>query len=57
MYSNTAESDSFAHPIMDYNYIFADPVLGGELRWNTNALSFTNDQKTRSSRPSPATSR
>jgi LPS-assembly protein len=44
MYSDTPESDSFAHPIMDYNYIFADPILGGELRWNTNALSFTNDQ-------------
>jgi LPS-assembly protein len=44
MYSDTPESESFAHPIMDYNYIFADPILGGELRWNTNALSFTNDQ-------------
>ena len=44
MYSDTPESESFAHPIMDYNYIFADPIFGGELRWNTNALSFTNDQ-------------
>jgi LPS-assembly protein len=44
MYSDTPESESFAHPILDYNYIFADPILGGELRWNTNALSFTNDQ-------------
>jgi LPS-assembly protein len=44
MFSDTPESESFAHPIMDYNYIFADPILGGELRWNTNALSFTNDQ-------------
>jgi LPS-assembly protein len=44
MFSDTPESESFAHPILDYNYIFADPILGGELRWNTNALSFTNDQ-------------
>ena len=29
---------------MDYNYVFADPILGGELTWNTNALSFSNDQ-------------
>ena len=53
-----ASRNSFAHPIMDYNYVFADPILGGELTWNTNALSFTNDQDpTSSSRPSTATSR
>jgi LPS-assembly protein len=30
-----------AHPILDYNYVVADPWLGGEIRWNTNALSFS----------------
>jgi LPS-assembly protein len=40
----TNETKSYAHPIMDYNYIFADPVLGGELSWTTNALSLTNVQ-------------
>ena len=43
MFTDTAESESMAHPILDYNYVFADPILGGELTWNTNALSFTND--------------
>lgn len=40
----TNETKSYAHPIMDYNYIFDDPVLGGELSWTTNALSLTNVQ-------------
>ncbi len=40
----TTETKSYAHPILDYNYVFADPILGGELSWTTNALSFTNIQ-------------
>ncbi len=52
-YSNTANpvvgtsgsSEAYAYPIVDYNYIFADPILGGELSWNTNALSFSNNQQ------------
>jgi len=45
-YSTTPQSgaQSWAYPIMDYNYVFADPVLGGELTWNTNALAFSSDQ-------------
>ena len=35
---------SYAHPMLDYNYVVADPWLGGEIRWNTNALSFSADQ-------------
>jgi LPS-assembly protein len=38
------QSRSYAYPIIDYNYVFADPILGGELTWNTNALSFTDNQ-------------
>ncbi len=34
-------SNGRVHPIVDYNYIFADPILGGELSMNMNALSFT----------------
>lgn len=29
------------HPVIDYNYVFADPILGGELSFNANALSFS----------------
>ncbi|MGE0855909.1 MAG: LPS-assembly protein LptD, partial [Hyphomicrobiaceae bacterium] len=39
--SDTAES--LVHPIIDHNYVFRDPVLGGELKWNTNILSFSRD--------------
>ena len=27
-------------PVIDYNYVFADPVLGGELTMNSHAMSF-----------------
>jgi LPS-assembly protein len=40
---DTDTSESLVHPIIDYNYVFADPVLGGELTWNSNALSFSRD--------------
>lgn len=39
--NSTAQTESYTHPIIDYNYVFADPVLGGELKWDTNFLSFT----------------
>ena len=39
--NDTAESESFVHPIIDHNYVFQQPVLGGELRWNNNFMSFT----------------
>ncbi len=39
--NDTAQSGSYVHPIIDHNYVFTDPVLGGELRWDSNMLSFT----------------
>ena len=38
---DTAESESRVHPIVDHNYIFADPILGGELSVSSNAMSFS----------------
>ena len=38
------QSESYAYPVIDYNYVFADPILGGELTWNTNILSFSDNQ-------------
>ncbi len=35
------ESESLVHPIIDHNYVFKDPVLGGEVRWKSNALSLS----------------
>jgi LPS-assembly protein len=39
--SDTNQANSYTHPIIDYNYVFDDPVLGGELKWDTNVLSFS----------------
>jgi LPS-assembly protein len=39
--NDTPQTESYTHPLIDYNYVFKDPVLGGELKWNTNILSFT----------------
>lgn len=40
---DTTDSESTVHPVIDYNYIFSDPVLGGELSFNTNFLSLSRD--------------
>jgi LPS-assembly protein len=42
-FEDTATSESLVHPIIDHNYVLADPVLGGELRWNSNVLSFSRN--------------
>ncbi|HEX2843040.1 LPS-assembly protein LptD [Hyphomicrobium sp.] len=34
-------TESLVHPIIDHNYVFQDPVLGGELTWTSNALSLS----------------
>lgn len=39
--SDTRDSESTVHPVIDYNYIFSDPVLGGELSFNTNFISLS----------------
>ena len=41
--SDNATSESKVHPIIDYDYVFADPILGGELAWKSNVLSLTRD--------------
>jgi len=39
-------TESLVHPVVDYNYVLADPVLGGELSFNAHALSFSRDTST-----------
>lgn len=41
--TDTDQAASYTHPIIDYNYVFEDPVFGGELKWDTNVLSFSRD--------------
>ncbi len=38
-FSDTNDTESVVHPIIDHNYVL-DDVLGGELRWSSNALQF-----------------
>ncbi len=42
-YEDDDQANSLVHPSIDYNYIFADPVLGGELSYDANALSMSRD--------------
>ncbi len=37
-------NNAASYPIIDYNYVAADPLVGGEIRWNTNALALSIDQ-------------
>jgi LPS-assembly protein len=39
--NDTDESESLVHPVIDHNYVFQDPVFGGELSWKSNALSLS----------------
>lgn len=48
--TDTSLSESWVHPVIDYNYIFSDPIIGGELSFDTNILSFTGDDGTDSQR-------
>lgn len=41
--TDSQQSESQVHPVFDYNVVFNEPILGGELSWNTNALSMTRD--------------
>jgi LPS-assembly protein len=36
-------TDSIVHPAVDYNYIFADPVIGGELSYDMSLLSLSRE--------------
>lgn len=41
--NDTPQSESRVHPVIDYNVVATEPVLGGEVRWDTNILSFSRD--------------
>lgn len=43
-FEDTPRAESRAHPVIDHNYVFEEPVLGGELSWNSNFLSFSRDE-------------
>jgi len=39
--TDTPYSNSWVHPVIDYNYILGQPVFGGELSFNMHARSLT----------------
>jgi LPS-assembly protein len=43
--TDNQSATSFAHPLMDYNYIMGTPVVGGELSFNANAVALTRDDQ------------
>ena len=40
---DTADSNSWVLPIVDYNYILNSPVIGGEFSFNANAVALTRE--------------
>lgn len=42
-FDDNASAESIVHPVIDHNYVFADPILGGELRFDANVLSLSRD--------------
>ena len=43
-------SEATVYPIIDYDYIVGQPVLGGELSFNSNAMAFSSQDGTNSNR-------
>lgn len=39
--NETPVSESVVHPVIDWNYIVGQSILGGELSWDVNTLSLT----------------
>jgi LPS-assembly protein len=41
--TDITDRDTVVHPVIDYNYVADDPVLGGELKWDTSVVSLSRD--------------
>ena len=40
-FDDNPQSESRVHPIIDHNYVLDDPVLGGEIKFDSNVMSFS----------------
>jgi LPS-assembly protein len=40
---DSEQADSIVYPSLDYNYIFNNPVVGGELSYDSNVLALSRD--------------
>ncbi len=43
-------SDATVYPIIDYDYIVRNPIIGGELSFNSNVMAFSNQDNVNSDR-------
>ena len=50
LFQNEPFSDATVYPIVDYDYIVKNPIIGGELSFNSNAMVFSNKDGTDSDR-------
>ncbi len=50
LFNDEAFSEGTVYPIIDYDYIVGQPVLGGELSFNSNAMVFSSQDGTDSNR-------
>ncbi|MEL6374000.1 MAG: LPS-assembly protein LptD [Pseudomonadota bacterium] len=52
LFNDTAQSESRVHPVIDWNYVVGNPVIGGELRINSNFTSLSRSDGADSNRAS-----
>lgn len=50
LFGDSPASESKVHPVIDWNYIYGEPVLGGELSFNSNIQSVSRSDGTDSNR-------
>jgi LPS-assembly protein len=50
LFTDEPFSEANVYPIVDYDYILKNPVIGGELSFNSNAMVFRSDDGTDSNR-------
>jgi LPS-assembly protein len=48
--NDTSNATSTVHPVIDYNYVAKNPILGGELSFDANALAMTRENGSDTSR-------
>jgi LPS-assembly protein len=50
LFSDEPFSEATVYPIIDYDYIVKNPIMGGELSFNSNVMAFTSEDGTDSDR-------
>ncbi len=50
LFTDEPFSDATVYPIIDYDYIVRNPIIGGELSFNSNVMVFSNQDNVRSDR-------